>query len=204
MKQNPYKGKFIVFEGIDGSGKTTQFRKLTKYLKENKKNILITKEPTRGRIGKVIYNILEGREKTSHVFLQLLFSTDRAEHLERKVIPALKAGKTVLCDRYLFSTLAYGNSEIGDMDWLENLSKYFILPDITFLIKVSPSESIHRVKDIRKKDSTIFEKEKKLEKIWKNYKSLSKKYKNFQVIGGERGKKEIFEDVKKIIDKKIR
>ena len=203
MKKNPYKGKFIVFEGIDGSGKTTQFRMLANYLKNNKSNILITKEPTRGRVGKIIYNILEGREKASHIFLQLLFSSDRAEHLEKKVIPALKSGKTVLCDRYLFSTLAYGNSEIGDMNWLENLSKHFILPDITFLIKVSPSESIHRVNNVRKKDSTIFEKEKKLKKIWKNYEILSKKYKNFYVINGERDKNRVFEDIKRIIKPQI-
>jgi len=204
MKKNPYEGKFIVFEGIDGSGKTTQFKMLSKYLKDNKKNILVTKEPTRGRIGKIIYNILEGREKASHVFLQLLFSADRAEHLEKEVIPALKSGRNVLCDRYLFSTLAYGNSEIGDMAWLTNLSKYFILPDITFLIKVAPKESIHRVKNIRKKDSTIFEKENKLKKIWKNYEILSKKYKNFYTIDGERDKKEVFEDIKNIINKKTK
>jgi dTMP kinase len=204
MSKFKSKGKFIVFEGLDGSGKTTQFKMLAKYLKENKKNISVTKEPTRGRIGKTINEILEGREKVNHVFLQLLFSCDRAEHLEREIIPALKRGKTVLCDRYLFSTLAYGNSEIGDLVWLQNLGKHFILPDITFFIDVSPKESIRRIKDVRKKKETLFEKEKKLKKVRQNYKILSKKYKNFYIIDGERNKNEVFADIKNIIAKKIK
>lgn len=204
MRKFKPKGKFIVFEGIDGSGKTTQFRMLAKYLKENKKNILVTKEPTKGRIGKIINRILGEKEKVNHIFLQLLFSCDRAEHLEKKVIPALEQGKIVLCDRYLFSTLAYGNSEIGDLAWLENLGKHFILPDITFFIDVSPKESIRRIRNVRKKKKTFFEKEKKLKKVRQNYKMLSKKYKNFYVIDGERKKEEVFRDIKIIIDKKLK
>lgn len=203
MQKFNFKGKFIVFEGIDGSGKTTQSKMLAWYLKKRKKNILVTKEPTQSKIGKIIKEILRKKGKINHVFLQLLFSCDRAEHLEKEIIPALKQGKIVLCDRYLFSTLAYGTAEIGDLAWFENLSKYFVMPNIIFFIDVSPKEAIRRIENVRKKKETFFEKEKKLKKIRQIYLKLAKKYQNFYVIDGERKKEEIFNDIKNIIDKKL-
>jgi dTMP kinase len=197
MIKNPYKGKFIVIEGLDGSGTTTQANLLVKYLKKQGGKVYLTGEPTRSLIGGLIESQISGDWKSSPECLQLLFTADRAYHLEKEIIPLLKRKITVICIRYILSTLAYGSIDIKDNQWLINLNKNFILPDKTFLLKVSPKTCIKRIKRERF-HKELFEEEEKLNKVYKNYLKFAKKFKNTHIIDGEKIIKEIHnETIKK-------
>ena len=202
MLQNPYKGKFIVFEGLDGSGTTTQANLLFRYLKKQGKKVYLTGEPTRSLIGGLIEGQISGDWQSSPECLQLLFTADRAHHLEKGMIPLLKKGITVICTRYILSTLAYGSIDIKDSQWLMNLNKKFIWSDITFLLKVSPKTCIQRIKKERF-HKELFEKEEKLKKVFKNYLKFAKRFKNVYIINGEKPIKEVSQDIKKIINNKL-
>jgi len=195
MQKNPYPGKFIVFEGLDGSGTTTQANLLFKYLKKQGKKVYLTGEPTRSLIGGLIEGQISGDWKSSPECLQLLFTADRAHHLEKEIIPLLKKGITVICTRYILSTLAYGNSEIKNGKWLMEINKKFILPNITFLLKVSPQTCIQRIKKERF-HKELFEKETKLRGVFKNYIKFAKKLENIYLIDGEKPIKEVGEEIK--------
>jgi dTMP kinase len=202
MKKNPYPGKFIVFDSLDGSGISTQAKLLADYLNAIGERTHITKEPTSYLIGGLIKSQLTHDWRASPECLQLLFCADRAYHLEKEIVPLLKRGINVISDRYLFSTLAYGNVEIKDLNWLIEINKKFILPDLTFFLKVSPKVCIERIKKNRF-EITLFEKEKILRKVWKNYEILAKKFKNVFIINGERAPEEIAKEIREITLKKL-
>src|SRR5438270_12163728 len=96
---NTYPGKYYAIEGIDGSGKTTQVQRLADYFKQQGKEVFITKEPTDEIIGTLIHQVLQQKIEIPSISLQYLFCADRAIHLQKEVIPALKEGKIVLSDR---------------------------------------------------------------------------------------------------------
>lgn len=202
MRQNPYKGKFIVFDSLDGSGNSSQVKLLADYLNKIGEKTHITKEPTSSLIGGLIKSQLTHDWKSSQICLQLLFSADRAYHLDKEIIPLLKRGINVISDRYFFSTMAYGNLEINDLDWLIEINKKFILPNLTFFLKVSPKTCIERIKRDRF-EITLFEKEKVLTRVWKNYEILAKKFKNVFVIDGEKEIKKVHEEILKMVKNKL-
>src|SRR3989338_7618424 len=137
MEKNIYQGKFIVFEGIDGSGKSTQTALLADFMKKTLgQKVYETAEPTASLIGGLIRSQIAGDWKTSNECLQLLFSADRLYHLEKEIIPMLEQGIDVICDRYFFSTVAYGAVTTGELDWLINVNSKILLPDVIFLLKV--------------------------------------------------------------------
>jgi len=209
MKKNSYPGKFIVFDGLDGSGLTTQAGRLLGFLNLPEQKLKfghtgahLTKEPTDSLIGGLIRSQLSHEWKSSPECLQLLFSADRAHHLEKEIIPLLKRGVIVICDRYFFSTVAYGSLEIPDRKWLLDLNKNFLLPDLTFFLKVSPSICVERIRKARF-SVTLFEQEEKLEKVWKNFERLSKEFKDVYIINGERPIEKISQDIIKIVNTKF-
>lgn len=140
--------------------------------------------------------------KSSPECLQLLFSADRSHHLEKEIIPLLERGVIVICDRYFFSTLAYGVLGVKDFNWLLGLQKQFLFPDVTFFIKVSPKICIERINKERF-GSALFEKEEILGNVWKNYDKLAKRFKDIYVLNGERSVDKIAQDIQKIIEKKL-
>jgi thymidylate kinase len=196
------KGKFIVFEGIDGAGLTTQAELLEKYLRSKKYEVVLTKEPTNNLIGGIIRAALKKEWSTSNRTLQLLFSADRAHHLEKEIIPALENGKIVISDRYFISTIAYGMIEL-EKDWLKALNSKFLLPDIIFIIDVPVEVSIERIKASRF-GFELFEERKKLEKIRNNFLELSKEYKNCFVINGNRSIEKVHKEIVKIVEEKLK
>jgi len=209
MKKNPYPGKFIVFDGLDGSGISTQAAKLVDFLKKKKQKlqfgytgVYLTKEPTLSLIGGIIKGQLTHDWKSSPECLQLLFSADRAYHLEKEIIPLLEKGAIVVSDRYLFSTIAFGSLDIEDRDWLLNLNKNFLIPDLTFLLRVSPKICIKRLGKTRYK-MTIFEQKEKLEKAWENFEKLPKEFENVYIINGERLVNKVAQDIQKIVKEKL-
>ncbi len=194
-------GMFIVFEGLDGAGSTTQATLLEINLKKIGYKTALTKEPTVGLMGGLIKAALAGEWKINPLALQLLFSADRAQHVESQIIPALESGKIVISDRYFFSSVAYGAATGVDKDWLLAVNKNFKIPDITFFIDVSPKTSIKRIATGRF-TAELFEKEEALTKVREQYRKLAKQF-GFKMINGERSiediSKEIFEIVKKAL-----
>lgn len=202
MKLNPYKGKFIVFEGLDGSGSSTQTGLLSHQLKQNSKetkNIQLTREPSDSLIGGLIRSQIRGDWESSTNCLQLLFSADRAYHLEKQVIPWLKEGITVISDRYFLSTIAYGTVETGQFEWFKELNRHFILPDLTILIDTDPKECLKRIQTSRP-HAELYEKEKTLTEVRKVYQKLAGEFKNVETIDGNRAKDKVFEDVKELVN----
>jgi len=141
-------------------------------------------------------------KQSSNDCLQLLFSADRAFHLEKEIIPLLKRGIGVICDRYAFSSLAFGLPSSNDLDWLINLQRKFLLPDITFFLKVSSEVCIKRIQESRF-ETTLFEKKEIFEKVWQNYEKISRMFDNVYVVDGERPIEVIAQEVQKIVREKL-
>lgn len=136
------KGIFICIEGLDGSGKTTQAKILAKKIN----NAIYTTEPSKGLIGNYIRkSYLYSKKRFSPFVEALLFAADRIEHLESEIIPALNEGTTVICDRYVFSSLAYQGASGISLDWIETINKAILYPDLAIFIDVEPEKSMRRL-----------------------------------------------------------
>lgn len=201
MKKNPYKGKFIAFEGLDGSGQTTQANLLKDYLEKKGLEIILTKEPTvDSKAGKMIEKVLNKKITVSFTELQGLFAEDRNWHQKNIIEPTLKTGKIVISDRAQFSSFAFGAASGVDLDYLIRINEKFIEPDLTILLKVSPKVCIERIQKRGTKE-TLFEKEKQLEKVWNIYEKLARKFKNIIIVDGEKTIEEIHKKIRQIVEK---
>ena len=148
MIKNTYPGKFIVIEGLDGSGKSSQVDLVVELLQKTGKEVIVTKEPTMdSEAGRKIKQALKKEISIEPLALQGLYVQDRKEHLENKVIPALKAGKFVVSSRYAFSTFAYGYSDGLNVDTLVEMNEQFLLPDLTIVVDVSPESCVKRIEN---------------------------------------------------------
>lgn len=140
------KGFFICLEGLDGCGKTTQAKALVKNLGK-KYSAVYTAEPSRGKIGVFIKKYcLHGGKRVSSVVEALLFAADRFEHIENEVRPALKMGKIVVSDRYVYSSLAYQGAAGLSLEWIKRINEHAIRPDLAIFIDVDPKTVVGRLK----------------------------------------------------------
>ncbi len=140
-------GLFIVVEGIDGAGTTTQAKRLAESLRAQDVDCHLTREPSDGPIGRLLREILAGDHPPNDATsLGLLFAADRADHLQREIEPALAAGKLVISDRYYHSSLAYQGSE-EDRGWIATLNLRARKPDCTFFLQVDPEVAAKRRSD---------------------------------------------------------
>ena len=143
------KGTFICIEGLDGCGKTTQAKLLTKKLGKSHKAIYTT-EPSRGKIGAFIRECcLYGDKRLSAVVEALLFAADRVEHVENEVLPALHEGRLVISDRYVYSSLAYQGAASLSLEWIEKVNEHALKPDLAVFIDVDPKIVMRRLKPNR-------------------------------------------------------
>ncbi len=198
------KGLFITFEGLDGSGKTTQIKLLSSYLKSKGFDVVLTIEPGGTGIGGKIRKILlaKGNLDISHKTETFLFLASRAELTSKVIKPALREGKIVICDRFFDSTLVYqgiarglGEKQILDMSlWATS----GLVPDITFLLSIKAGKGEERISDAnRKKDRIELEEDDFKEKIYRGYLEIARKNKKrFVVINGEKSIESIFEEIK--------
>jgi dTMP kinase len=152
--QRSTSGRFIVIEGPDGSGSSTQVACVAASLRARGERVLTTREPSEGPIGLLLRQVLRHRLVNSdgsainESTMALLFSADRLDHLNNQVIPALDQGITVVCDRYLLSTLAY-QSQLEDLNWLIVLNQHARMPDLTVVLDVPAEESLRRIEGSR-------------------------------------------------------
>lgn len=151
MTQEKYPGFFLTFEGIDGSGKSTQCRMLAETLKTSGYEVVLTREPGGSPGAEEIRRlVLEGDpDRWSAETELLLFTAARRDHMERTILPALRAGKVVICDRFADSTRMYQGLSRGDLRGaVDQLHKLMIgrEPDMTLLIDMDPEVGLARAK----------------------------------------------------------
>ena len=140
------KGAFIVIEGLDGSGKTTQAQILTARLRRSHRAVY-TQEPSHGKIGAFIRNhILYGANRTPTIVEALLFAADRIDHVQNEVQPALRQGLIVVSDRYVYSSVAYQGSAGLSLDWIEAINQHALKPDLALFIDADPEVVLQRLK----------------------------------------------------------
>ena len=208
------KGKFIVFEGIDGSGKTTQINQLSKWLvgtnliPENNK-LVITREPGGTKLGKSIRSLLLdtsiGKSPDSITEL-LLYAADRSQHVNEIIRPTLDQGDWVISDRFCGSTLAYQGYgrklDINVIKDLEAIATQGIAPDITFLLDIPIEESIRRRRN-RKDDRIEKEGREFLSNVSLGFQALSEDS-NWRKISAIDSKEKIISEIKSEIKKLIK
>ena len=137
----PPRPVFVVLEGIDGSGTTTQLSRLEAHLQARGRRVLATREPSAGPVGRLVREILLGQHRlpggapADGLAMALLFAADRRDHLRREIEPALAAGVDVVSDRYLMSSLAY-QAEEAARGWVADLARDVRPPDLTVLLDV--------------------------------------------------------------------
>ena len=208
------KGKFIVIEGIDGSGKTTQINQLSSWLKgsnlipENNQ-LIITREPGGTKLGQSIRSLLldTSREKEPDSITELLlYAADRAQHVNEIIRPSLNKGDWVISDRFTGSTLAYQGYgrklNINLIKDLEIIATQGISPDITFLLDIPIDESIKR-RISRKEDRIEKEGRDFLLNVSLGFKELSKDSK-WKKISALNSKEEIIYEIKSEINKLLK
>lgn len=143
------RGKFIVFEGIDGSGKSTQVSLLAERLRGEGHRVALTAEPTDLPSGKLLRQALSGKIRKSECEMALLFVTDRIAHniTEGGIVSLLESGVTVICDRYYYSTLAY-QGRSTDYGWVKSMNlscPEITRPDLCIYLDLLPEESLRRI-----------------------------------------------------------
>ena len=193
-------GKFIVFEGIDGAGKSTQTKLLAEKIREAGGSPVLTAEPTELESGKMLRRILGGELKKSDCEIATLFTLDRIAHNkdpENGIEALLKAGHTVICDRYYYSTLAYQGS-VTSYPWVRSLNldcPEIRRPDLCIFLDLTPEQSLQRISRGREK-LEIFENLETLTRVRESFFSvLTDLDDNIAVLDAYRSPEEIAEDI---------
>jgi dTMP kinase len=137
-------GRFIVLEGIDGSGTTSQCARLTEALQARGEEVHATREPSDGEIGQITRAMLSRGDQVAPTTLALMFAADRLDHLTQEIEPALARGATVLCDRYLLSSWAYQSLDC-ELAWVRTINRHARWPDLTLLLDLPAETAWSRV-----------------------------------------------------------
>jgi dTMP kinase len=157
------RGRFVVLEGLDGSGTTTQARVLAERLRGARRAVHLTAEPSAGPVGALVRQVLTGRiggaaeapgaagrrrrggrEGFSPWGLALLFAADRQDHYAVEIAPKLAAGVDVVCDRFTLSSLAYQGAHLGDMRWVEAVNREAAPADLVLFLRCRPEVALRR------------------------------------------------------------
>lgn len=202
------KGLFITFEGADGCGKTTQMDLLAEYLKNNGKEVLLTREPGGKGLGEKVREILLNYDgDVSDKCESFLFLADRAQNIDIIVNPAVEKGKIVLCDRHIDSTVAYQGYgrglDIERINMLNNLATNGHKPYLTFVFDIDVETSMKRVgkeKDRMESAGIDFH-----NRVRKGYLELAKQEpKRIKVLDATKSIEEIHNNVIEIINEKLK
>lgn len=201
-------GKFITFEGCDGSGKSTQLKMLSDYLSSNNIPHIFTREPGGGKISEAIREILlsgKNSEMTDECEA-LLYAASRVQHLHDRVQPALDKGELVVCDRYFDSSFAYQAYARGlGVDFIGKINAYAIekySPDLTIFIDLSPEEAFLRKHGADENDRLEQAGMSFHKKVYEGYRELARTHARIVTVDGRQTPDEIFADVLKALKEK--
>lgn len=193
-KKAKHRGRFIVLEGIDGAGTTTQLRQVVEWLERRGELAHATREPTEGPIGLVLRQILRGRlvatpgaahgdarpQPIDPAAVALLFAADRLDHLHNEIVPHLEAGRHVVCDRYVLSSLAYQSLET-DLRFVRNINEKALAPDLTIFLRVRAEVAMARIESSRTQKES-FEQLPLQRRIAAAYDKLLESYRDGKVV----------------------
>ena len=200
-------GLFITFEGVDGCGKTTQMKLLSKYLQDKGYEVVITREPGAKGLGEKIREILLHYDgEVSSRAESFLFLADRAQHIDKIINPAVENGKIVLCDRHTDSTIAYQGYgrgvDINELKMLNNLATGSRKPDFTFVFDIDIETSMSRVgKEKDRMESAGIE---FFEKVRNGYLEIAKREpERVKVIDSTRSIDVIEGDIRRIVNAEL-
>jgi dTMP kinase len=206
------KGIFITFEGTEGSGKTSVIKNVKAHYENKGMKVMTTREPGGIKISELIRSVLLNKEnqemdpKTE----ALLFAAARRQHLVEKILPALKEGYMVICDRYVDSSLVYQGLARGiGMDEVYEINRFAIgdaLPDLTIFVDVRPEIGLKRVfsSDQREKNRLDLESLNFHKKIYQGYLGLVEKYDRIKRVNGENKIEQVTKDTIHMIDQFIK
>ncbi len=204
------KGYFISFEGIDGSGKSTQIQKLANFLKGRDFDIVITREPGGSKGGEEIRKLLlQGNvDRWSAETEILLFTAARRDHLERIILPALEEGKVVICDRFTDSTRMYqGMRGVNLRNLVDTLNEKVIKfdPDLTIVIDINPEISLKRAKSRKTVEERFEDFGADLQmKMRKGFLELAKEFSNrIEVVNGQQSIDNLAKDICSLVKAKL-
>jgi len=201
------RGAFIAFEGIDGSGKGTQIKRLKKRLEKEGYPVFRTAEPNDSPTGALIHQIMTGRIRTTNDVIAALFVADRLDHIENDVNGILKflnRGINVITDRYYFSSYAYQSLDLP-MDWIIRANEpaaELLRPDLTVFIDVDPQVTMARIEKNRL-TKELFEQTDRLTETRKRYFEafeLLKDKEKVLVVDGDREPDEVTEEIWKLTE----
>jgi len=197
------RGRFIVLEGIDGAGTTTQTERLVAHLRARGRPAEATREPTGGPIGRVLRELLLGQHRlpdgtgVGGSTMALLFAADRLDHLAREVEPLLAAGTDVVSDRYLLSSLAY-QAEEAYRAWVASLARGVRRPDLTLLVDLPIAVAAERRqragRPIERYDADSY-----LARVAENYRQLAREH-GARVIDGTGTPVEVGQAIARLAD----
>lgn len=201
------KGRFIVFEGIDGAGKSTQIERLRQKLVKEGRKVFITAEPTQSVTGGILRDALNGNYKRSASELAAMFLSDRVFHNVNESVgikQALEKGFDVISDRYYYSSFAYQGLE-SDIDWVINMNLNcpdIRRPDLCIFLDLDAEKSKSRI-DTNRATIEIFEKEEILSKIRNKFFDVFKRLQgeNIHVVDASGSVDEVSEKISAIVDK---
>ena len=193
---------FIVIEGIDGSGKSTQIQMLNDKFKAEGKASVVTHEPTDGPVGKMIRSVLNREIEMDPAALAALYLADRLDHITNKqygMLAQLNEGYHVISSRYYYSSYAF-QGEFVSLNWLiaaNSLCKSFLKADITFYLNIDPEISLQRLKDSREKLDIFENKEKQIKthEEFLNAFEITNEGENIIILDGSLSEKEIHEEI---------
>jgi dTMP kinase len=210
--------RFITFEGGDGSGKTTQLKALEGYLTERGKSCIATREPGGTSLGNLIRQVLleVGKQPITSPTELFLYLADRAQHIHEVIIPAIKQGKVILCDRHTDSTLAYQGYgrgiDLGLLRSLNDIASQGIKPDLTFLfdcpVEIGLSRTAQRqsqaITGAGREDRFEREKIEFHERVREGFLELARAEPHrFRIIDATRSVEEIAREIENVIDREL-
>lgn len=190
--------KLVVIEGTNKSGKTTQAKLLAEFLKKQGFSVLYTKEPQRRSIGNIVRKKLITKPGFSPETIALAFAADTMEHIDSVIKPALGKYEYIICDRYYHSSFAYQASAGCKFEWIKELHRHVIKPDVVFILDVPLGEFRKRIQ----KSEDIYENDTFQLKLKKAYLDLPEQLtEDFVVIDGTKSKEGIHEKIREIVVK---
>jgi dTMP kinase len=203
------RGRFVVFEGLDGAGTSTQLALLQEWLRARGHAADATREPSEGPIGSLLRQVIDGRLDMDATALALAFAADRVDHVrngQQGIQRSLDAGRWVLCDRYVASAVAYQLSQDVPFEWLLSINRMAPTPDVTVFVDTDPAVCVERIAQ-RESRYALFHDLAKLSRVRDDYRRALERP---EVVGelvtldGNRPADEVFGELSKNVEELLR